>query len=153
MVKSILKYKKKITFIFFLKLFIFVFINVFFYRLAEHGTDRSAIILIFLSILLIFQLTESKFLNNKKFENLIILLTFIISLKSFYVIYSLFFFIIFFKYFILSRIPIFYKSYKIINISIIFGFLILFYNIAYTGCLIYPIGLTCFDNFYWSMVF
>ena len=151
LVKSILKYKKKITFIFFLKLFIFVFINVFFYRLAEHGTDRSAIILIFLSILLIFQLTESKFLNNKKFENLIILLTFIISLKSFYVIYSLFFFIIFFKYFNFSRIPIFYKSYKIINISIIFGFLILFYNIAYTGCLIYPIGLTCFDNFYWSM--
>ena len=29
--------------------------------------------------------------------------------------------------------------------------LILFYNIAYTGCLIYPLTVTCFENFYWSM--
>ena len=29
--------------------------------------------------------------------------------------------------------------------------LILFYNIAYTGCLIYPASFTCFESFYWSM--
>ena len=151
LVKKILNDKKKITFNFFLSFFIFVFINVFFYRLAEHGTDRSAIILILLSILLIFQILDNKILNNKMFENLIIFLTFIISLKSFYIIYSLLFFIIYFKFFSVSKIITFYKNFKIINISIIFGLLILFYNIAYTGCLIYPLSFTCSEFFYWSM--
>ena len=27
----------------------------------------------------------------------------------------------------------------------------MFYNIAYTGCLIYPVAITCFENFYWAM--
>jgi len=151
LVKSILEDNKKLTFNFFLKLFIFIFINVFFYRLAEHGTDRSAIILILLSISLIFKILDKKKLNNQMFENLIIFLTFIISLKSFYVIYGLLFLVVYFKYFSISKISNFYKSFRIVNLSIIFGMLILFYNIAYTGCLIYPASFTCFESFYWSM--
>ena len=151
LVKSILEDNKKLTFNFFLKLFIFIFVNVFFYRLAEHGTDRSAIILILLSISLIFQILDNKKLNNKMFENLIIFLTFIISLKSFYVIYGLLFLVVYFKYFSISKISNFYKSFRIVNISIIFGMLILFYNISYTGCLIYPVSFTCFESFYWGI--
>ena len=150
-IKSILENKRKLNFHFFLKLFIFIFINIFFYRLAEHGTDRSAIILIFLSILIIFEILDNSKLNKQSFENLIILLTFIISLKSFYAIYSLLFLLIYFKYFKISDIPIFYKNFKIINFSIIFGILILFYNIAYTGCFIYPLSFTCFEKFYWGL--
>ena len=151
LVKSILEENKKLTFNFFLKLFIFIFINVFFYRLAEHGTDRSAIILILLSISLIFQILDNKKLNNQIFENLIIFLTFIITLKSFYVIYSFLFLVVYFKYFSISKISNFYKSFRIVNLSIIFGILFLFYNIAYTGCLIYPVSFTCFESFYWSL--
>ncbi len=151
LIESIYENKKKLNFHFFLKLFIFVFINVFFYRLAEHGTDRSAIILIFLSIFIIFEILDNSKLKNQLFENLIILLTFIISLKSFYAIYSLLFLLIYFKFFKISDISIFYKNFKVINLSIIFGILILFYNIAYTGCLIYPLSFTCFEKFYWGL--
>ena len=151
LIKSILENKNKYNFHFFLKLFVFVFINIFFYRLAEHGTDRSAIILIFLSILIIFEILDNNKLKNQEFENLIVLLTFIISLKSFYVIYSLLFLLIYFRYFKISNISIFYKNFKIVNISIIFGLLILFYNIAYTGCFIYPLSFTCFEKFYWGL--
>ncbi len=151
LVKNILENNKKLSFNFFLKLFIFIFINVFFYRLAEHGTDRSAIILILLSISLIFEILDNKVLNNKIFENLIIFLTLIVSMKSFYAIYGLLFLVIYFKYYTIIQISHFYKRFKILNISIVFAFLILFYNIAYTGCLIYPVSFTCFESFYWSM--
>ena len=151
LIKNILENNKKLSFNFFLKLFIFIFINVFFYRLAEHGTDRSAIILILLSISLIFKILDNKVLNNKIFENLIIFLTLIVSMKSFYAIYGLLFLVIYFKYYTIFQISHFYKRFKILNISIVFAFLILFYNIAYTGCLIYPVSFTCFESFYWSM--
>ena len=151
LIESIYENKKKLNFHFFLKLFIFVFINVFFYRLAEHGTDRSAIILIFLSILIIFEILDNSKLKNQLFENLIILLTFIISLKSFYAIYSLLFLLIYFKFFKISDISLFYKNFKVVNYSIIFAILILFYNIAYTGCFIYPLSFTCFEKFYWGL--
>ncbi len=151
LVKNILEDNKKLSFNFFLKLFIFIFINVFFYRLAEHGTDRSAIILILLSISLIFEIFDSKNLNHTIFENLILLLTLIVSMKSFYAIYGLLFLVIYFRYFTISQVSYFYKKFKILNISIVFAFLILFYNVAYTGCLIYPVPFTCFESFYWSM--
>ena len=151
LVKSILEDYKNLTFNLFLKLFIFIFINVFFYRLAEHGTDRSAIILILLSISLIFEILDRRNLNNAIFENLILLLTLIVSMKSFYAIYGLLFLVIYFKYFTISQVSYFYKKFKILNISIVFAFLILLYNVAYTGCLIYPISFTCFESFYWSM--
>ena len=142
---------KKLDLINFLSLFIFIFVNIFFYRLAEHGTDRSAIILIFLTILFMFQIFLEKPLNDTKFENFIILLTLIVSIKSFYAIYALLFLVIYFKYFSIKKTYFFFNNYKIIYISLLFSILILFYNIAYTGCLIYPVASTCFENFYWAM--
>ena len=47
--------KKDINYIYFFDLLSLIFILVFFYRLAEHGTDRSAQILIFLIISEIFR--------------------------------------------------------------------------------------------------
>ena len=43
--------KEKINVTNYLSLFSIIFINIFFYRIAEHGTDRSAQILIFLLII------------------------------------------------------------------------------------------------------
>ena len=54
--------RKNINFIFYLSFLSFIIINTAFYRLAEHGTDRSALILIF--ILAIYYLESI----NKKFE-------------------------------------------------------------------------------------
>ena len=99
---------KKLDLINFLSLFIFIFVNIFFYRLAEHGTDRSAIILIFLTILFMFQIFLEKPLNDTKFENFIILLTLIVSIKSFYAIYALLFLVIYFKYFSIKKTYFFF---------------------------------------------
>ena len=142
---------KNLDFSNFLSLFVFIFINIFFYRLAEHGTDRSAIILIFLIILLMFRIFNRKILDPIKFENFIILLTLVVSIKSFYAIYAFLFFIIYFKYFSIKNIFLFLNSYKIIYLSIVFCILIVFYNIAYTGCLVYPVISTCFENTFWAM--
>ena len=79
--------KKKIDIIFFLSLMGFIFINIFFYRLSEHGTDRSAQILIFLLIielLILINLDNHFRENSTKFFVLLIL---VISLKSFYMLY------------------------------------------------------------------
>ena len=80
---------KKIDFIFFLSACFFIFINIFFYRLQEHGTDRSAQILI---LILFLQLLT--FLNFKKdakndLIQMIVILGLIISLKAFYILYLL----------------------------------------------------------------
>ena len=53
---------------FFLSLFLLIFINIFFYRLAEHGTDRSAQILFFLAFIFIINLIENNKIE-KKFLN------------------------------------------------------------------------------------
>ncbi len=85
-----LEKEKKIDFILFFSLFSFTFVNVAFYRLAEHGTDRSAQILVFLIFIILFELISSK--NNLKkkklyFETLLILLVLTSSLKALYYIY------------------------------------------------------------------
>ena len=55
----------------FLSLLSLSFVNIFFYRLAEHGTDRSGQILIFIIvILLIMILNSKKELYDKKDNNL-----------------------------------------------------------------------------------
>ena len=94
--------KEKNNQFFFLNFLTFLFINIFFYRIAEHGTDRSAQILIFLFLIYILSLRG----NYKNFENilpkLIILLGIIISIKSFYVLY-LIFLIPFIYYLILDK--------------------------------------------------
>jgi len=55
---------EELNFINFLSLLSFIFINIFFYRLSEYGTDRAAMILIFL---LIIELVN--FINFKKINN------------------------------------------------------------------------------------
>ena len=55
----------KTSFIFFLSLLSLIFINIFFYRLAEHGTDRSAMILIIVVIIELFYLVNLEKNINK----------------------------------------------------------------------------------------
>ena len=94
--------QKKYNFITFLGLSSFVFINIFFYRLGEHGTDRSAMILIIVLVLNLFYFLN---INNNRIDNSllkIICITFVIiaSLKAFYLIY------------IIILIPLIFHVYK-----------------------------------------
>ena len=154
-IKKIFNYfdQKKIDYIFYLNLFFLLFVNIFFYRIQEHGTDKSAQILIL--VLFIEMIVLAKFFKNyeKNIDNIIILLGIIISLKSFYFLYLIFclpFLIILYsfkKMFIIKRIII----NKLFILFLIFLIVLLFQNFLNSSCFIYPVHFTCLNNFEWSL--
>ena len=94
-----LNLKQKLSIVY-LSLLLLIFINIFFYRLSEHGTDRSAMILIIVTIIeLLYLINLNTNINKNLFLKLLILITLIISLKTFYILYVLLLLpvIIFFK--------------------------------------------------------
>ena len=73
-------YNKKIyDFVFFLTLLSFLFINIFFYRIAEHGTDRSAQILILILFIEVLSLYRKSIVVEKIISKILIILGLIIS--------------------------------------------------------------------------
>ncbi len=145
--------KKNINYIFYLSILFFVFFNIFFYRIQEHGTDRSAQILI--SILLIQFFYLISFYKDSKFQInfILIILGLIISLKAFYVLYLIFFFP--FIWILLKEKKLDLLRY-ILKSPFFYIFLLLFFLIISvyffnTGCLVYPVSFTCFNNFEWSI--
>ncbi len=138
---------------FFLNLLAIIFINVFFYRIAEHGTDRSAQILVFLFFIYILSL-RGKYENyDKILPKLIVLLSIIISLKSFYILY--FIFLIPFTYYIIKdqKVNLIYKIFKspIFYFSILMGICVLLVSFFNTGCLLYPLQQTCISGVEWGL--
>ena len=151
--------KKQTNFILFLSLASLLVVNTAFYRIAEHGTDRSALILIFVLVLVYFQSLEySNILERKKllisFENIIVLLLLIISLKSFYLIYITILFVWLFQF-----RSILFKQNLIIDLLrnkftylLIFGVFIFVLTVFLnTSCLVYPASFTCFSSTEWSI--
>jgi len=151
---------KKYSFILFLSILSFVYINVAFYRIAEHGTDRSALILIFLLVITYFEslnLLRKKVINDNfiiYYERIIILLILIISLKSFYLIYLTVFLLWIYQF----RFFIFYKKniFSLLKNKFTFIFvlgvsLFIFHVFLNTGCLVYPASFTCFEDLQWSI--
>ena len=138
----------------FYSLFAFCFVNIFFYRLAEHGTDRSGMILLLIAFIYLMNIcTLGKKLSKNSvdlFKIFVILIFFVISIKPFYLI-NLFLFIIIFYYShtrkIFSKLlftPVFFYSLSFLFFTIFFTFL-------NSGCLIFPIAQTCFYSFDWSL--
>ena len=140
----------KLDLVFFVSLFCIFFINVFFYRLAEHGTDRSAQILFFLCVIIVIDILQSKNTLNKSIEFLLIIFTLIITIKSFYILYSVILFFVYFKFYKLKDFQEFFRIFPIIYICIFMFALMLIYNIANSGCLLYPVEITCSDNLIWG---
>tara|TARA_Y100000590_G_scaffold408506_1_gene499659 strand:- start:2072 stop:3769 length:1698 start_codon:yes stop_codon:yes gene_type:complete len=139
---------------FYLVLFSFIFINIFFYRISEHGTDRSAMIIILLFIVELFELYKKKIIKNKDLSNLFLLSILAISLKAFYITYLLFIIPILFvlneknKNFNFNiRLILFNRNFICFLVLLSLVLLSYFLN---TGCLIYPVSVTCFENLSWS---
>ena len=145
--------QKKYDKFFFLSLFFFMFTVIFFYRIAEHGTDRSAQILIFLLIIELLIIINFDKSIKECIIKILIILGLVISLKSFYILYLAFTFPVFY-YFIIERkfryILLIFKSLYFYLFLFLFGN-ILFVNFANSGCLIYPVSITCSDYFIWSI--
>ena len=90
------------SFITIYNLLIFIFINVFFYRLSEHGTDKSAQILILILFSEFLTLSNFKININKNLSKIFILAGLIISLKAFYLLYGIFFILILYHFYLLN---------------------------------------------------
>ena len=154
LINKIFKYLKKnqIDYIFFLNLLFFIFINIFFYRIQEHGTDRSAqilILILFLQLLLFINFKKDQF---ARLDIIIILTGIIVSLKSFYVLYLILIIPLIYILFKNNKLELFYYILKN-RIFYLFIFLISLIVLTYffnSGCLIYPVYQTCFDNLSWS---
>jgi len=144
----------KTNYITYFSLLVLIFINIFFYRIGEHGNDKSAQILIFLLVIeiLIF-LDQSKF-DKKLLSKVYLLIGLIVSLKAFYVFYSLVVLILIFKVLkkkkLTDGILFFIKNVYFVPL-IIFFILVVGSYFLNTGCLIYPVSFTCFENFSWAI--
>ena len=121
-----------------------IFINIFFYRIGEHGTDRSAQILIFLFLVEIFIFLEKKTFSNFQLSKIFLLLGMIISFKAFYVLYIIILLPIFINlqnnYTLKKMFFLLSKNLSIYFFSFLF-FLILVTNFFNTACLIYPVNI------------
>ena len=158
-IKNLIK-NNNFNHILFLSILSLVYINTIFTRIAEHGTDRSALILVF--VMSVFYLESINFKKNKLnynyfnnfYSKLALLFAIIISLKSFYIIYLIIFLLWFFqikKFFKLNTlIGLIFKNYYTYLFILFFSFTI-FTTFSNTGCLIYPATFTCFDQFSWSI--
>ena len=130
------------------------FINTFFYRISEHGVDRSGMIIIFLvvvlsTIILVSIKSKKDYKENLDlFYFISVLLTLLASMKSIYLLYLPLglIFIFFWK-------SNFFKILKnpLIIYCLIFLSIYLIYNFINSGCIVYPADFICFYNFPWSL--
>ena len=149
--------KKKISIFYFFLIFSLLFTNIFFYRISEHGTDRSAqilVLLLFSEILFFLEKEKFEIINLKSISRMMILITLIIGFKAFYVLYFFISLAILLKliknYNFKKIISFFFKNifFYLLVIKILILALINFYD---SGCLLYPLYYTCFENFSWSV--
>jgi len=148
------KFKKnEFDIVYFLSLLNFIFVNIVFYRIAEHGTDRTAQILLFLIFIILFELfflKKNLYEKNILFNFLLVSVFLAASMKALFYIYLIFAPIILFK-------DNFYKEYLVkknlvIIFILIFSFsLNLTTNFFSTGCLVFPEEKTCIGKFDWSL--
>jgi hypothetical protein len=146
------KIQEHYNFITFLSLASFVFINIFFYRLGEHGTDRSAMVLIILLVvnMLYFMNKSVNRIDENFLKIFTIIFTIIISLKAFYLIYILILTpLIIHVYKVTKSIKLFFNL-NLLLCLILFGFVLLT-NVLNTGCLLFPEKRSCFFNLPWSL--
>lgn len=141
---------KKESFIRILSSLSFVFINIVFTRIGGFGTDRGGQIIAFVIFILLIE-----YLNNKKDTSedivkiLIIFILYIITIKSYFFTYALFLLLLLItKFQVVKRI---FYSFKIVFFLTTFFLIFLFINFSNSGCLLYPLKYSCFDNFIWSV--
>lgn len=146
--------KENINFVSYFILLSILFINIFFYRIAEHGTDRSAQILLLVVVaeLLAFILIGE--IKNEKLSKIFLLIALIVSFKAFYVLYVVLLIpiiLILKKKLEIKEFFLLLLKNRGLQLSSLMFVLILLTNFFNTGCLIYPVNQICFSNLDWSI--
>jgi len=137
---------------FYFSLLSLIFVNIVFYRISEHGTDRSPQILLILLFLLFLKISFIK--NNDKILTALSLMTILVTLSSSIKA-------IYYLYFILPIIVLYKKKlfYELLEKKNFFFFLIIFLSVGLnlityylnTGCFLYPAEKTCLFETDWSI--
>lgn len=127
-----------------------------FNRLAEYGVDIPGQFLVLISFIISLETVLNKRLDdnyrNYNFLISIILLIFAISTKFAYSIYALIPLFLFINLKNKKKSIFFILKIKLFLPILISILLLIFFNFSSTGCLIYPISITCFSNtFDWSL--
>ena len=146
--------KNSFNFLNYYYLLSFIFINIFFYRISEHGTDRSAQILVLILIGELLYFVNYKYIIEKIISKIFLLIAIIISLKAFYILYIAFFLVLLFnlnRKHKLKKIFLYLTSNYYLYPFIILLVLVLITNFINTGCFIYPVNITCFDQYAWAI--
>lgn len=114
-------------------------------RFSGFGNDETTHMIFFIFLINLFLLFESK--SNKKNEFFCIILILALFLFLNKTIYSLIIFLLIFIFFKIKKYIIILSK---INLFLLFVFFLwCIKNLLITGCLIYPINLTCFDSIFW----
>ena len=145
--------KNKFDKLFYLSLFFFMFVLIFFYRIAEHGTDRSAQILTFLLISELLIIINHDKGIKENIAKISIILGIVVSLKSFYILYIILTIPVFYFFFLKNRFEYIFLIFKnyFFYLSLFLIFNISIVNFFNSGCLVYPVTFTCFEKFNWSI--
>ncbi len=146
--KNMIIKEKKVSIFAPILFFLIIFILIKYTRLKEFGLDRPA----FLSLYFFISFYIKNFLINfqlKLVSKNILLLTYI----------SIFVFYIKINFFFIGLIPLYYiVKYKKFDLLLSLSFLPIYFfifsylikNILISGCLIYPLPITCFDFINWN---
>ncbi len=145
---------KKFRFYNFINLFFLIFINVFFSRLSEYGTDRLGSILIILAFIILLYLindnSKSSKYNDELTKFFMIIGCITISMKPFYLIYfSLLFFLIYYTH--LNQYLFKFLKSKLFFLTLVFIFFTFFINYINSGCFVFPAAFTCNEKLQWSI--
>ena len=126
---------------------------IFFYRLQEHGTDRTAQILTVILLLQIFTFVRFKQNYKETFYYSLITLGIIISLKAFYLLYLVLALPLLIILYLEKKMDfiIYLLKHKIFYLFIFLIFLIISIYFFNTGCLLYPEPTTCINALEWSI--
>ena len=119
--------------------------------MAEHGTERSAQIIILIIFIELLQLINLKKINVSLLNKILILITITISLKAFYLIYAILLIpIVYYQKKKISFLIEFFRN-KIFYLCLCLFFLVILTNFFNTGCLIYPLSFTCNEKLIWAI--
>ena len=146
---------KQLNLVNFLSLLSFIFINIFFYRMSEYGTDRAAMILIFIFIIELLTFINLRSIKKSNIFYIYLVGALIVSFKAFYILYIIFIIPLFLytlkkkKDYIQTFSFLFFNKYCVLFLILLF--FVLFTYFINTGCVVYPLSFTCSDKVSWNI--
>ncbi|MDA9687863.1 hypothetical protein N9U10_01995, partial [Candidatus Pelagibacter sp.] len=94
---------------------------------------------------------KKNILNKFSFLKLLILITLIISLKIFYVLYIILLIPILMNFLNKKSSLLFFIKNKVTYLCLVFVLILLTVNFFNTGCIIYPVKFLCFEEYSWAI--